>query len=157
MPTLKMLGIGLATAGVLFAGIAWAEDAVDLKPGDDWAAFEKFTEKKVPPCKTCHSIDKKIVGPAYQDVAAKRKEDAAKDKEGTVKMLAEKIMKGNAGSPAVYGGAVMTPNTMVTEEEAKKLAEWVLALGGETKAEEAKPTEEAKPAEEEAKPAEEAK
>ena len=146
MPTLKTLGIGLATAGILFAGIAWAEEAVDLKPGDDWAAFEKFTEKKVPPCHTCHSLDKKIVGPAYKDVAAKRKEDAAKDKEGTVKMLAEKIMKGNAGSPAVYGGAVMTPNTMVTEEEAKKLAEWVLALdSGEAKAEEAK--EEAKPEE----------
>ena len=146
MPTLKALCIGLATAGTLFAGIAFAEDAVDLKPGDDWAAFEKFTEKKVPPCKTCHQLDKKLVGPSYQEVAAKRKEEAAKDKDGTVKMLAEKIIKGNAGSAPVYGGAVMTPNTMVTEDEAKKIVEWVLALGDE-----AKPAEEAKPAAEEAK------
>ena len=61
-------------------------------------------------------------------------------------MLAEKIMKGNASSAPVYGGAVMTPNTMVTEAEAKKIVEWVLALGGEAKAAEAKPAEEAKPA-----------
>ncbi|MFP5407401.1 MAG: c-type cytochrome, partial [Gammaproteobacteria bacterium] len=43
-------------------------------------------------CMACHAIDKKLVGPAYKDVAAKYagQKDAA-DK------LAEKIIKGGAG------------------------------------------------------------
>jgi cytochrome c len=124
---LKNVCVSLAVAGSMLVGTALA---ADLKPGDDFAAFEAYTKEKgyMPPCTTCHKLDVKVVGPSYQDVAAKRKADAEKDKEGTVKMLAEKIMKGNAGSPIVYGGTPMTPNAMVKEDEAKLIAEWVLSL-----------------------------
>ena len=71
-------------------------------------------------CMACHAIDKKLVGPAYKDVAAKYagQKDAA-DK------LALKIMKGGSG---VWGPVPMPANSQVNEAEAKKLAAWVLTL-----------------------------
>ena len=71
-------------------------------------------------CMACHAVDKKLVGPAYKEVAAKYagQKDAA-DK------LAAKIMKGGSG---VWGPVPMPANTQVNDAEAKKLAAWVLSL-----------------------------
>ena len=70
-------------------------------------------------CMACHAVDKKIVGPAYKDVAAKYKGDkTAADK------LAAKIMKGGSG---VWGAIPMPANPQVNEAEAKKLAAWILS------------------------------
>ena len=71
-------------------------------------------------CLACHTVDRKLVGPAYQDVAKKyagQKDAAAK--------LATKIMKGGSG---VWGAVPMPANTQVNEAEARKLADWVLSL-----------------------------
>ena len=70
-------------------------------------------------CMACHAIDKKVVGPAYKDVAAKYagQKDAA-DK------LAAKVMKGGSG---VWGPVPMPANPQVNEAEAKKLVAWVLS------------------------------
>jgi len=70
-------------------------------------------------CMSCHSVEKKILGPAYKDVAAKYKGDA-----GAADKLAAKIKTGGKG---VWGEVPMPPNN-VTPEEAKKLAAWVLSL-----------------------------
>jgi cytochrome c len=71
-------------------------------------------------CMACHAVDKKVVGPAYKEVAAKYagQKDAA-DK------LAAKIVKGGSG---VWGPVPMPANPQVKEAEAKKLATWVLSL-----------------------------
>ena len=69
-------------------------------------------------CMSCHAIDKKLVGPAYKDVAAKYKGDA-----GAVDKLAAKI---KAGGKGVWGEIPMPPNN-VTPDEAKKLATWALS------------------------------
>ena len=71
-------------------------------------------------CMSCHTVDKKLVGPAYKDVAAKYKDDKT-----AVDKLTVKIMKGGAG---VWGPVPMPANTQVNEAEAKKLAAWVLSL-----------------------------
>jgi cytochrome c len=71
-------------------------------------------------CMTCHQIDKKVLGPAYKDVAAKYKGD-----KSAVDRLATKIIKGGSG---VWGTAYMPANAQVSEAEAKKLAAWVLSL-----------------------------
>jgi cytochrome c len=71
-------------------------------------------------CMACHAIDKKVVGPAYKDVAAKY----AGQKDAVAK-LSEKIMKGGSG---VWGPVPMPANTQVNEAEAKQLATWVLSL-----------------------------
>ena len=92
----------LAAAGVVIAGQAQADEAL----------------AKAKTCMACHAIDKKVVGPAYKDVAAKYKGD-----KGAVATLAAKI---KAGGKGVWGEVPMPPNN-VTPEEATKLATWVLA------------------------------
>ena len=71
-------------------------------------------------CMACHAVDKKLVGPAYKDVAAKYA-----GQKDAVDKLAVKIMKGGSG---VWGPVPMPANTKVNEAEAKQLAAWVLSL-----------------------------
>ncbi len=70
-------------------------------------------------CMACHSVDNKVVGPAYKEVAKKY----ASDKTAEAK-LAQKIIKGGTGT---WGSIPMPPN-QVTEAEAKTLAKWILSL-----------------------------
>ncbi len=74
-------------------------------------------------CMACHAIDKKMVGPAYKEVAAKY----AGNKDA-VKMLAEKIQKGSTPGKGNWGPVPMPANPQVSEAEATKLATWVLAV-----------------------------
>lgn len=69
-------------------------------------------------CMACHAVDKKLVGPAYKDVAAKYA-----GQKDAVDKLAAKIIKGGAG---VWGPVPMPANAQVSDAEAKKLAAWVL-------------------------------
>lgn len=71
-------------------------------------------------CMACHALDKRIVGPAYKDVAAKYAGDKT-----AVDRLATKIQKGGSG---VWGPMPMPANTQVNDAEAKKLAAWVLTI-----------------------------
>lgn len=71
-------------------------------------------------CMACHAIDKKVVGPAYKDVAKKYAGDPK-----AAAMLAAKIMKGGSGA---WGPVPMPANGQVNDAEAKKLAAWVLSL-----------------------------
>ena len=70
-------------------------------------------------CTACHAIDKKLVGPAYKDVAAKYKGNAKAQA-----MLEEKVKKGSVG---VWGQVPMPPNANVKDEDVKTLVKWVLA------------------------------
>jgi cytochrome c len=71
-------------------------------------------------CMSCHAIDKKLVGPAYKDVAAKYKTDKA-----AAERLAAKVMKGGGG---VWGAVPMPSNPQVNDAEAKKIVAWILSL-----------------------------
>ena len=82
-----------------------------------WSDQSLATQKN---CMGCHAIERKMVGPAYKDVAKKYAADAtAADK------LALKIQKGGAG---VWGPVPMPSNSQVNEKEAKTLASWILSL-----------------------------
>ncbi len=81
-------------------------------------AFASEELAKSKNCLACHAVDKKIVGPAYNDVKAKYAKD-----EKAVAMLTEKIMKGGKGN---WGQMPMPANPQVSKEEAEKLAKWVL-------------------------------
>ena len=70
-------------------------------------------------CLACHNIDRKVVGPAYKDVAAKYRGDKTAPAR-----LAAKIMEGGGG---VWGVVKMPSNPQVSEAEAKKLVAWVLS------------------------------
>ncbi|PTT37023.1 cytochrome C' [Acidovorax sp. HMWF018] len=69
-------------------------------------------------CMACHAVDKKLVGPAYKDVAAKYA-----GQKDAVDKLAAKIVKGGSG---VWGPVPMPANAQVNDADAKKLAAWVL-------------------------------
>jgi len=71
-------------------------------------------------CMACHATDKKVVGPAYKDVAAKYA-----GKKDAVALLSQKVIKGGAG---VWGPVPMPANTTVSEAEAKQLVQWILTL-----------------------------
>ena len=71
-------------------------------------------------CAACHGVDKKIVGPAYVDVAAKYKGDS-----GAPAKLAQKVKAGGAG---VWGPVPMPPNPQVPDEDIKALVSWILTL-----------------------------
>ena len=71
-------------------------------------------------CMACHSVDKKVVGPSFKDIAKKFGGQA-----GAADMLAQKIVKGSSG---VWGPVPMPANTQVSEADAKALSNWVLSL-----------------------------
>jgi cytochrome c len=80
-------------------------------------AGEKLIKDKG--CTACHANDKKVIGPAYKEVAKKYKGDA-----GAAAKVAEKIVKGGQG---VWGPIPMPPNK-VSDDEAKKMAATILAM-----------------------------
>jgi cytochrome c len=82
------------------------------------AAFAQADLAQKKNCMACHAIDKKLVGPAFKEVAAKY----AGDKDAVDK-LTQKVLKGGSGT---WGPIPMPANTQVTEAEAKQLVTWVL-------------------------------
>jgi len=86
---------------------------------------EALALAKTSGCLACHKIDSKLVGPAWQDVATRYKDDpAAKDR------LIEKVSKGGKGNwTEVTGGTPMPPySPRVSDEDIEKLVTFVLSL-----------------------------
>jgi cytochrome c len=71
-------------------------------------------------CLSCHQVDKKVVGPAYKDVAAKYRADKTAEAK-----LVEKVKKGGSG---VWGPIPMPPNPQVKDEDLKTIVKWILSL-----------------------------
>jgi cytochrome c len=71
-------------------------------------------------CLACHSVDKKVVGPAYKEVAAKYRGDKTAEAK-----LVEKVKKGGVG---VWGQVPMPPNGAVPDADIKALVKWILSL-----------------------------
>ena len=99
----------LAGASMLATAGAQAADA---------KAAEELLKKNA--CTACHAIDKKVVGPAYKDVAAKYR--GQKDIEAK---LFEKVKKGGVG---VWGPVPMPPNAAVKDDEIKTMVRYILTL-----------------------------
>lgn len=103
---MKIAAIALAAAGFLASGAVLAQSAQDL--------IKKHG------CSACHANDKKVVGPAYVDVAAKYKGDASAPAK-----LVDKVKKGGQG---VWGPVPMPPNPNVPDADLKTIITYVLAL-----------------------------
>ena len=103
---MKALRAALALAALCAAGGVAAQSGEDLIKKDG--------------CTACHAVDKKIVGPAYKDVANKYRNDPKASA-----YLQEKVKKGGAG---VWGPVPMPPNTQVSDADIKTIVAWVLAL-----------------------------
>ena len=103
---MKALLVTVAVAGSLMtAGQASANQALAQKSG----------------CLACHSIDKKVLGPSYKDVAAKYKGDKTAEAK-----LIEKVKKGGSGT---WGPMPMPANSpQVKDEDIKTIVQWILAM-----------------------------
>jgi cytochrome c len=102
--------IAVAVAAAMIFG-ASANAAVDAAKAKQLA--QKYN------CLACHAVDKKLVGPSYQEVAKKYKGDkGAEDKL---------IAKVKAGGSGVWGAIPMPPNN-VPDADVKTLVEWILSL-----------------------------
>jgi cytochrome c len=98
---------------VLAAALAAGLLAVPVAQADE-AMAKKYN------CTACHQLDKKVVGPAYKEVAKKYKGQA-----DAAAKLAEKVKKGGSG---VWGPVPMPPNAAVPDADIQKLVAWILAM-----------------------------
>jgi cytochrome c len=71
-------------------------------------------------CLVCHQVDKKVVGPAYKDVAAKYRNDKSAEAK-----LVQKVEKGGVG---VWGQVPMPPNSTVPDADVRAIVKWILSL-----------------------------
>ena len=121
----SIITLGLAFAAAAALGTAQAEEGLDLA--------------KKSGCLACHAVDKKVVGPAWKDVAEKykgQKEITATLTDGTVEkgspkaVLIKKVQKGGKGNwTEVSGGAPMPPySPRVSDADIDKLVDFVLSL-----------------------------
>jgi len=102
---MKTVIFAAAAAAVVLAAPARADEALARKYN----------------CLACHQVDKKVVGPAYKDIAKKYK-----GKSGAAALLAEKVKKGGSGT---WGPIPMPPNAAVPDADLKKLVDWILKMG----------------------------
>ena len=95
-----------------------AGTAVNAAKLNDKSALELMTKAG---CSACHSVDKKLVGPAYKEVAKKRKGE-----KNAVAMLEKKVRDGGAGT---YGPIPMPPNPKekISDTDLHEMVEWVLS------------------------------
>ncbi|WP_137936518.1 c-type cytochrome [Chitinivorax sp. B] len=90
------------------SGHAMAADAKDAK-----VLVQKYN------CLSCHTADKKVVGPSYKEVATKYKGDKTAE--------AKLIAKVKAGGGGVWGPVPMPPNPTVPDADLKTMVQWILA------------------------------
>ncbi|NWK78904.1 c-type cytochrome [Aquitalea sp. LB_tupeE] len=101
---MKHVLIALALCGTVSASLAQAASGPELA--------------KQYNCLACHSVDAKLVGPSYKQVAAKYK-----GQDVTAKLM-QKVKAGGSGS---FGAIPMSPNPQVPDADLKQLVTWILA------------------------------
>lgn len=90
--------------------------------GVDASAFASMGERMMnkSDCKSCHMIDKKSVGPSYQDVAKKYKGDTK-----ALDYLSKKVIAGGGG---VWGDHMMAAHPQISQAEANIIVEYILNI-----------------------------
>jgi cytochrome c len=104
-----LYSICAAAAAAILASPAHAADA---KSGEALA--------KASGCFACHSVDKKLIGPGYKEVADKYR--------GNKGAAAELVKKVKDGSKGVWGDIQMPPNAHVKEDDIRTIVQWILSI-----------------------------
>jgi cytochrome c len=103
MDSMKAVVVACALiAGSVLTGAAQADEKLAKSAG----------------CMTCHGVDKKIIGPAFKDVAAKYRGDKKSEE-----VLFRNVKQGSKG---VWGSIPMPPNAHVKDEDIRTLVRWTL-------------------------------
>lgn len=92
-----------------------------LAAGQESGAVESPPVLKAKRCYSCHAVDKNLIGPPYQAIAAIH----AANKEVMRDVLVQKIIHGGGSN---WGLVPMVPNPHVTQEEAREMVDWILTL-----------------------------
>lgn len=92
--------------------------AFGLAFGSDAQANEALA--KTSGCLACHTVDKKLIGPSYKDIAAKYRKD-----KGAEANLIKKVKDGGKGN---WGDIPMPPNAHVKDPDIKTIVQWILTL-----------------------------
>ena len=100
---MKLLTLALALAATAIAAPAKANEALAKKHN----------------CLACHQVDKKVIGPAYREIAKKYKG------QNVAASLEQKVKKGGVG---VWGQIPMPPNAAVPDKDIHELVEWILKM-----------------------------
>ncbi|QBA21779.1 c-type cytochrome [Chryseobacterium indologenes] len=94
------------------------ETAPEVSASNDGPKHEGLKLIEGTDCLTCHKIDSKLIGPSYQEVAAKYS-------VADLDMLAQKIIDGGKGN---WGEIPMTPHTGLSKENARQMVKYILSL-----------------------------
>ena len=70
-------------------------------------------------CVACHGVTNKIVGPGFNEIAAKYKDNA-----GAEALLIGKVKSGTSGT---WGPIPMPPQAHVKDADIKSIVSWILA------------------------------
>lgn len=104
---MKKTLLAAAALSLIAVGGAQADEAMATKSG----------------CMACHQLETKVVGPAYKEVAAKYKGDAA-----AVDTLTAKVIAGGVGN---WGQVPMPPKggrMDVSDDDIRAVVEWIMTL-----------------------------
>jgi cytochrome c len=101
---MKTVASVIAATCLIAAGAAQANDKLAQASG----------------CMACHSVESKLIGPSFKDIAAKYRGNKAAE--------AELIKKVKSGGKGVWGDIPMTPNAHVKDEDIKTLVQWALSI-----------------------------
>ena len=112
MNTTHMIGAANHVIGGVVMGFVLLISAVEAATTDATQLLTKYN------CQACHTVDKKLVGPTYKEVAAKYASDTAAPAK-----LEQKIKSGGSG---VWGAVPMPPNN-IPDADLKTLVAWILA------------------------------
>ena len=99
----RVIGAVAAAAVMALAGTAQANEKLAQASG----------------CMTCHGVDKKLLGPSYQEIAQKYR--------GNKSAEADLIKKVKGGGSGVWGAVPMPPNAHVKDEDIKTLVVWIMS------------------------------
>jgi cytochrome c len=76
-------------------------------------------------CKTCHKVNEKSIGPAFEEVAKRYQKDP-----GMVSYLVQKVTKGGSGK---WGDVAMPAHPSLKEADLRKIIGWIQTLSGAAK------------------------
>jgi cytochrome c len=121
-------------AGIVYAGGAWATDVASEAASEVPATLEATPAEtpvvvlsdedgmallKKNNCLACHTVDKKLVGPGFRDIAAKYR-----DQPDAEAALIAKVTKGGKGA---WGSMAMPPQS-AKPEDVDAMVKYVLSL-----------------------------
>lgn len=104
--------IDYSNADTDYAIVAEESAAPEVDPNDGQALINSSD------CLTCHTVDTKLIGPSYKEVAAKYTQN-------DIEMLAKKIIDGGSGN---WGEIPMSPHPAFDMDKASAMVEYILSL-----------------------------